>query len=49
MDRRNPRSVRGAVTALWEQKLVHRGADKKIVLAEPGLREAIKAAQAQLA
>ncbi len=49
MDRRNPRSVRGVVTALWEEKLVHRSADKRIVLTEPGLREALKAAQSHLA
>lgn len=49
MDRRNPRSVRGAVTALWEEKLVHRQADKRILLTEPGLRAAIEAAQAHLA
>ena len=45
MDRRNPGSVRAAVSVLWKEKLVHRGADKKIVLTEPGLRTAIEAAQ----
>jgi hypothetical protein len=48
MDRRNSRSVRNAVTKLWDEKLIHRSADKKIVLTEPGLREALKAAQSHL-
>jgi hypothetical protein len=48
MDRRNPGSVRAMVGVLWQEKLVHRGADKRIVLTEPGLRAAIVAAQAHL-
>lgn len=48
MDRRNPGSVRAMVSALWKDKLVHRGTDKKIVLTEAGLRAAIAAAQAHL-
>jgi hypothetical protein len=48
MDRRNPGSVRAVVSVLWKEKLVHRTADKKIVLTEPGLRAAIKAAQSHL-
>jgi hypothetical protein len=49
MDRRNPGSVRAMVGVLWKEKLVHRGADRKIVLTEPGLRAAIAAAQSHLA
>ena len=49
MDRRNPGSVRATVSTLWKTKLVHRGADKRIVLTEPGLRAAIQVAQANLA
>jgi hypothetical protein len=49
MDRRNPGSVRATVSVLWKEKLLHRRADKKIVLTEPGLRAALKAAQAHLA
>lgn len=48
MDRRNPGSVRAMVGELWKEKLVHRGADRKIVLTEPGLRAAIAAAQSHL-
>jgi Mn-dependent DtxR family transcriptional regulator len=48
MDRRNPGSVRAAVSVLWKEKLIHRLADKKIVLTEQGLRAAIKAAQAHV-
>jgi Mn-dependent DtxR family transcriptional regulator len=49
MDRRNPGSVRATVSTLWKKKLVHRGADKKIVLTETGLRAAVIAAQSHLA
>jgi hypothetical protein len=49
MDRRNPGSVRSTVSVLWKEKLVHRGKDRKIVLTEAGLREAVEAAQAHLA
>jgi hypothetical protein len=48
MDRRNPGSVRATVSTLWKKKLVHRGADKKIVLTESGLRAALIAAQSHL-
>ena len=41
--------MRAAVSVLWKEKLLHRGADKKIVLTEPGLREALKVAQSHLA
>src|SRR5439155_22871009 len=41
MDRRNPGSVRATVSTLWKKKLVHRSADKKIVLTETGLRAAM--------
>ncbi len=49
MDRRNPGSVRAIVGVLWKEKLLHRGTDKKIVLTEPGVREALRAAQSHLA
>ena len=49
MDRRNPGSVRVTVSVLWKAKLLHRSTDRKIVLTEPGLREALKAAQSHLA
>jgi hypothetical protein len=49
MDRRNPGSVRAAVGVLWKDKLVHRGADRRIVLTEAGLRAAIAAAHAHVA
>ena len=49
MDRRNPGSVRSTISVLWKEKLVHRGKDKRIVLTEAGLREAVGAAQAHLA
>ena len=48
MDRRNPGSVRATVGVLWKGRLVHRRADKTIVLTEAGLREGIAAAQAYL-
>jgi hypothetical protein len=46
MDRRSPGSVTNTLTALWRAKLVHRGPDKRLVLTEPGMREAIRVAQA---
>lgn len=49
MDRRNPGSVRAAISTLWKKKLVHRGEDRKVVLTERGLRAAIEAAQSHLA
>jgi hypothetical protein len=49
MDRRSPRSVSNALSQLWRDKLVHRGADKRIVLTEAGLRRAIDIAQAHVA
>jgi Mn-dependent DtxR family transcriptional regulator len=48
MDRRNPGSVRSAMSKLWRKKLVHRGDDHKVVLTERGLRGAIEAARAHL-
>jgi hypothetical protein len=48
MDRRHPGSVRAAVVGLWKEKLVHRAADKRIVLTERGLRAALAVAQAHL-
>jgi len=35
-----------ALTKLWGDKLVHRGPDNRLVLTQPGLREAIHVAQA---
>jgi hypothetical protein len=48
MDRRSAGSVRNAVGTLWKKKLVHRSADRRIVLTERGLREAVEVAQAHL-
>jgi hypothetical protein len=48
MDRRNPGSVSNALSKLWREKLLHRG-DERVVLTEPGLREAIRVAQAHVA
>lgn len=48
LDRRSPGSVTNALTKLWHDKLVHRGADNRLVLTEPGLRKAICIAQANV-
>jgi hypothetical protein len=36
------------VSKLWDEKLIHRDADKKIVLTEPGLGEALRIAQSHI-
>lgn len=49
LDRRSPGSVANTLTELWRDKLVHRRPDKQLVLTEPGLREAIRVAEAHTA
>lgn len=49
MDRRGAGSVRAAVANLWKDKLVHRDANRKVVLTEAGLRAAISVAQQNVA
>lgn len=48
MDRRAPGSVRNVLGGLWRDKLLHRAADKRVVLTERGLRTAIQTASAHL-
>jgi len=48
IDRRAPGSVRKVLGILWKDKLLHRAADKSIVLTERGLRAAIKTAGAYM-
>lgn len=48
MDRRSAGSVANDVGRLWKDKLLHRTDDKRIVLTEAGLREAIEVAQAHV-
>ena len=49
LDRRSASSVRNAVSALWKEKLIHRGVDRSVVLTEPGLRSGIRIAQEHVA
>lgn len=49
LDRRSASSVRNAVLKLWKDKLVHRNADREIVLTGRGLSEAIAIAQVHVA
>lgn len=48
IDRRPPGSVRKALGILWKDKLLHRAADKGVVLTERGLGTAIKTTSAYL-
>jgi hypothetical protein len=41
-------SVRNVLGGLWRDKLLHRAADKRVVLTERGLRTAIQTASAHL-
>ena len=48
IDRRSPKSVTNALTKLWKDKLIHRNDEKRVVLTEPGLQEAIRVAQSHV-
>jgi hypothetical protein len=49
LDRRSPGSVTNAIRDLWRTKQIHRGSDKKIVLTQQGLRQAVAIAKAHMA
>jgi len=49
LDRRSESGVRKAITALWKEKLVERPGSGEVVLTGPGLREAIRVANENVA
>lgn len=48
MDRRSAKAVSNEIGMMWKEKLVHREDDRRILLTEAGLREAIAVAKAHM-